>query len=320
MITPIGLHYLAIIGAVVLSALGGGIGQGIAGLGGTEAVIRQRAGQSSIFRAMMLGLALAESGTILSLVVALLMLFSQSPETITWGIAFAELGMGLAIGVSSAAMGIASGFAVKAACGSIGRQPYIAQKIITLMLLVQSIIEAPVIFALLVALLIKTRIYDAMTIFEGIKLAGAGLVMGVGSIGPSIGQAIFVNASCKAIGLNKDSYGKLLPFSLLSQAVIETPLIFSLIISALLIYKPISQNLPLTTAIVSLVIAFVVGVGTGGAAISSGYTASKSVKYVALDVKSYGLLLRTTLLGQAIIESSAIYALIVGLILITKLI
>jgi F-type H+-transporting ATPase subunit c len=319
MITPIDLHYIAIIGAVVLSALGGGIGQGIAGLGGTSAIIRQKAGQNSIFRAMMLGLALAESGTILSLVVALLMMFSQPAETVTWGIAYAELGMGFAIGIASAAMGIASGFAVKAACESVGRQPYISQKIITLMLLVQSIIEAPVIFALLVALLIKTRIYDAMTIYEGIKLAGAGLAMGVGSIGPSIGQAIFVKSACEALGLNKDSYGKVLPFSLMSQAVIETPLIFSLIISALLIYKPVTQELAVTTACVSLAIAFVVGFGTGGAAVSSGYTASKSVKYVALDVTKYGLFLRTTLLGQAIIESSAIYSLIVGLILITKL-
>jgi len=318
MLTPAFLHYLSVAIAIGLSGIGSGIGQGIAGFGALSALSRQRIGGDSIFRALVLGLALIESGLILSLVVALILLFGGMPKEITLGIGLAELGMGIAVGCTTAAVGIASSFAVKSACISISRQPHHCQKIITLMLLIQSIIEAPVIFGLLIALLIKTQITDALTLCEGIKLCASGIAIALGSIGPSIGQAIFAKESCSAAGLNTESFSNLLPFSLLSQAVIETPIIFSLVISAILIFKPIAIATATTIAIVSLVVAFTVGFGTGGSAIASGYVASKSAKYIALKKEHYPVFLQSTLLSQAIIESSAIYALIVGLVLVTR--
>ena len=316
--SPIVLHFFAVFCAIGLAAIGSGIGQGIAGFGALSSLVRQRVGGNHIFRAMVLGLALIESGMILSLVVVLMLLFGGGSTEMTWGVGYAELGMGLAIGCAAAAVSVASSFAVKSACISIGRQPYSGQKILTLMLLIQSIIEAPVIFALLIALLIKTQITDTMSIYHGFTLLGAGLTIAIGSIGPSIGQALFAHSACSAIGLNAESQNKLLPFSLLSQAVIETPLIFSLVVAALLVYKPVSETMPFVSAIVALVVAFAVGVGTAGSAVASGYTAAKSAKSVALDPDNYTTFLRATLLGQAIIESAAIYALIVGLILVTR--
>jgi F-type H+-transporting ATPase subunit c len=318
MITPITLHYAAVFFAIGLSAIGSGIGQGIAGFGTLKALARQRTGFEQIFRSMVLGLALIESGLILALVIVLILLFGGTHSEMTWAIGYAELGMGISIGFAALGVGIASSLAVKSASVSIARQPHNGQKIITLMLLVQSIIEAPVIFALLIALLIKTQITASMPLHDGLKLCAAGVAIGIGSIGPSVGQAIFASAACSAIGLRAKSYTKLLPFSLVSQAVIETPLIFSLVISTLLIFKPLSGPMAFITSALSFVIAFVVGFGTGGASIASGYVASKSVKYVALDEKNYAMYLRTTLFSQAIIESSAIYSLIVGLLLVTK--
>lgn len=316
--SPAFLHTLAAAIAIVLGGIGSGLGQGIAGLGALQAMSRQKSSIDHIVRTMILGLALIESGVILSLVITLMLLFGGI-GTITLGIGYAELGMGLAIGFSAIAISIASAYAVKAACESIARQPFFTQKIVTLMLLAQSIIGAPGVFAFIIALLIKLRISEAMTAIEGIKYLAAGFTIGVGSIGPSIGQAIFSKSSCEAAGLNQDAYSKLLTFSLLSQAVIQTPVIFCLVIAITLIFKPIvGIASPFIAAVLFFSPAFAISVGSLGTAIAIGYAASKSSKYVVLDPDNYPLFVRSSLLAQAIIESAAIYALIVALILMTK--
>jgi F0F1-type ATP synthase membrane subunit c/vacuolar-type H+-ATPase subunit K len=143
--------------------------------------------------------------------------------------------------------------------------------------------------------------------------------MGVGAIGPSVGQAIFSNSSCTAAGLNKDSFGKLLTFSLLSQAVIQTPIIFCLVIAITIIFKPVTAILtPFIASVAFFSPAFAISVGSIGPAIGIGYAASKTSRHVALDAKNYPLFVRSSLLAQAIIESAAIYALIVALVLMTK--
>ena len=237
MLTPQIIHFCTAALTVVLSSLGTALGQGIAGIGTIKALNRQEMGRPQTMRALLIGLALIESGGILALVIALMLLFTGHGEEMTWGIAWAEMGIGVSLGLAAAVVGIASGFAVRAACASTMRQPFFAQKIITLMLLSQSMIEAPVIFAFIIALMIKAAIHPALGTFEGVKLFAAGLVMGLGCIGPSIGQAFFTTASCSSVGTNRKAYKSLFAFSLLNQAIIETPVIFCLLLSVLLIFR-----------------------------------------------------------------------------------
>jgi len=317
-ITPDLLHAMSAAIAITLGGIGSGLGQGIAGFGALQAMSRQSAAIGPVVRTMILGLALIESGVILALVITLMLLFGGSPA-MTTAIGLAHLGMGFAIGLSALAISIASSFAVKAACESIARQPFFTQKIVTLMLLSQSIIGAPGIFAFIIALLIRAQIAPDLSLAGGIKLLAAGLTIGVGSIGPSIGQGIFSSASCKAAGLNKSSFAKLLTFSLLSQAIIQTPVIFCLVIAITIIIKPIVASLtPFVAAVSFFSPGFAMSVGSLGTAVAIGYAASKSCYYIALDTKHYPLHLRTSLLAQAIIQSAAIYALIVALVLILR--
>ena len=311
------LHFASAAIAIILSGLGNGIGQGIAGLSAIQATSRQAVGRENIFRTMVLGLALIESGAILALVISLIILFGK-PTELNIGNTLAELGMALAIGLSAISVSIASSFAVKAACESTSRQPFFSQKILTLMLLSQSIIEAPIVFAFIISMLIRNMSYNLISIAEGIKFLSAGLAIGIGTIGPSIGQAIFTYSAGKAAGLNRESFGKLFTFSVLSQAVIETPIIFCLIVSITLLYKPLTTTNVIYPSIVMLVSALTISVGSMGTAIATGYSASKNNKSIALDPTHYPLFIRTSLLAQAIIESSAIYALIVTLIIMIK--
>jgi F0F1-type ATP synthase membrane subunit c/vacuolar-type H+-ATPase subunit K len=317
MITSEMLHYFSIGLTIALGSIGAGVGQGIGAFNAVISMSRQPAGNDKIFRAMVIGLAFIESGVILALVIALITLFTTAIK-ITWAIAFAELGIALAIGIAATAVSVASSFVVKSAALSISRQPFFSQKVMTIMLLSQSIIEAPVVFTFIICLLIRARFSGVLAVFEGLKFLAASLCIGVGCIGPSIGQSIFAHSSCKAIGLNKGIYRQLFTFSMVNQAIIETPLIFCLLSAILMIFNPLSASNSFGALIGFCAAAFCIAFGSFGTAIGSGLVGSKSCQQMAIEPESYSVLFRSTILAQSFIQSAVIYALIVTLYLITR--
>lgn len=309
------IHYTAAFATLTIAVLGGGVGQGIASLATIEAIQRQPASYQQNFRALVIGLALIESGIIIALVTSLMIIFSTQPLTI--GIAVGELGIAAAIGLAGGAVSIASSFVVKSATESIGRQPFFATKITTVMLLAQSIMEAPVIIAFIISLLIRNRINNNPEFLYGLQGLAAGIATGFGSIGPSIGQAIFTQAACKSIGINKNAYNKIFPFMLLLEAVIETPLVFCLLIGLTILFRPL-DGASINDLFILGSAAVTISLGALGTATGIGYTASKSVASLAQNPEQYPLLLRTTLLVVAFIESAIIYAMIIAFMLIME--
>lgn len=315
MLLPQIIHYSAAFLTLAIAVLGGGIGQGIASIATIAAIQRQPCSYQANFRTLIIGLALIESGIIIALVTALMIIFSTQPLTL--GIAVGELGIAAAIGLAGGAVSIASSFVVKAAAESISRQPFFSQKITTIMLLAQSIMEFPIIIAFIVSLIIRTRVNANPELLFGLQGLAGGLAIGLGSIGPSIGQAIFTQAACAGIGTNKEAYNKIFSFMLLLVAIIETPLIFCLLISIVILYKPLDGAL-ISDALILITAAVTIGLGALGTATGIGFTGSKSVKEIANNPDLYSILLRTTLLVVAFIESAIIYAMIIALMLITK--
>lgn len=314
MITPEILHYFAAISSISLAAIGAGIGLSIAGLGAQTAMTRQPMGSLGYFRTLMIGLALIESGAIIALVTTIITL-SGGLEGLTFETGLVELGAGLAVGVAAAATSIASSFVVRASTESLARQPLFLPKIMTFMLIAQSIIEAPVIFAFISALIMRANIHPNITYFHALKLLAAGIAVAIGCIGPSIGQALFSRAACTSIGINKNAYNRLFIFSLINQAMIETPMIFCVLMAMIMINSPAA--LEITSAVKALVAAITIGLGAFGGSVGMGYVASKSCQQIALDQESYSLILRSNLLVLFFIESITIYALIIAIRLVT---
>jgi len=65
---------------------------------------------------------------------------------------------------------------------------------------------------------------------------GAGLAMGLGAIGPGIGEGFVGGKACEAIGRNPDEAGLLTRTMLVAQAVAESTGIYSLVVALLLIF------------------------------------------------------------------------------------
>ena len=72
------------------------------------------------------------------------------------------------------------------------------------------------------------------TYAQAAAFLGAAIVMGVGSIGPAIGQGLIGKAACEAVGKNPESNSKIRILMLLAMAVVETSAIYALVIAILL--------------------------------------------------------------------------------------
>ena len=68
------------------------------------------------------------------------------------------------------------------------------------------------------------------------KAIGAGLAMGIGAIGPGIGEGNAVAKACEAIGRQPESKGAVTSTMLMGCAVAETTGLYALVIAILLIF------------------------------------------------------------------------------------
>lgn len=314
------LHYSSAAITIMLGSLGGGIAQGIAGSSSLNSMLRQPISNNNISKAMIIGLALIESSIIIALVTTLSILLRIEKQS-NLGIGLAELGISLAVGVAALSISIASSISVKASTISISREPLFAPKIFTFMLLTQSVIEAPVIFAFVLGIVIRTNLNVFMTSTQGLKYLSAGILFALGCIGSSIGQAIFIYTACISIGINKHIYKKIFPFTLICQTIIETPTIFCLLVAFITIYIniPVAYINHYPIIAIFLTSTSCLFMGSLGAAISSSKIAVNSCLQIMENELAFRKIFRANLLAIAFIESVLIYALIVSLILITKI-
>ncbi len=74
-------------------------------------------------------------------------------------------------------------------------------------------------------------------IVKAAALLGAGLAMGLGAIGPGIGEGFAAGKACEGISRRPEEYNNLFRTMLIGQAVSESTGIYSLVIALILIGK-----------------------------------------------------------------------------------
>lgn len=310
--TAILLHYTAVCLAIVLPALGVGLGQGLISMAAFYTIDRQPRSKNKCNRLFFVAVTLTETASVLSVLVGVVILTSPIPNLPG---AVAELGAALAIALPAGVVGINSAFAAREAFRSLSRQPFIDNKIMNLMLLTQSIIQTPVIFGLIMGWLLIQQVSGVATISDGLKFFGSGLVLAIGSIGPTIGLANFAKEACKNVGLNREVYAKTISFTFISQAMIETPILFSLVVSLILYFRPVIETGHYVGFIYTCA-ALAAGVSTFATGLSSGKTAATACREIRKYPEQYQILSRTSLLGQTMVDTNAIYGLIVAILMI----
>ena len=311
-------HYLSCALTVIIPALGVGLGQGLTSLSALRAIDEQPVARGEIMRTFVLAMALIETAAILSFIIGLkLALFgTHSAFENAPYIHYAELGIMFAVALSGCASGIMSAFPAQKALLSVARQPFFLNKIQLIMLVTQSIMQTPIIFALLVSLVIQNQLESITTLSDSLRIIGSGLSLGIGSIGPVIGLGLLAKAACKAVSINKNIFAKIFSFTVISSALIESAILFSFII-ALYLLKPLSSDAPYK-GLSLLAGGLAMGLSTLGVGISSGKLTAQTCNSFTSKPELYSVLTKSSLFSQVLIETSAIYALVISLMLINS--
>ena len=312
--------------AVGLIAIGAGLAVGIAGLSGIGQGIAAASGIScvaedeEVFGKGMVFSVLPETQAIYGLLIAiLLMIFSGllgEGADLHVGLGLVGVGAGLAVGIAGLS-GIGQGIAAASGIATVTDDETMFGKSMVFSVLP----ETQAIYGLLVAILLMVfsglltgDFPDAMLGPGGHGLGmvavGAGLAVGIAGIS-GVGQGITSGASIPAVAKRGDVFGKGMIFSVMS----ETFAIFGLLIAILLLIftgmlgdpSPIEPSLGL----VGVGAGLAVGIAGMGAGIGVGIVGAAGAGIVAEDPDKFG----KSLVFQALPQTQAIYALLVGILL-----
>ena len=110
------------------------------------------------------------------------------------------------------------------ALGAVARQPFLASKLSNFMLLSQSLIQTPLIFGFIVALIIRTKFPFVTTFSQALTLIGSGAAIGLGCIGPAFGGGFFTKTACQSAGVIKPLIQSFLRLPLSVRQLLKHPL------------------------------------------------------------------------------------------------
>ena len=299
-----------------LGAVGAAIGEGYTAAQANLAVSRSPRLSGDIFKNMLVGQAVAESASIFALVISILLLFMDkgNPNMLK---AAALLGAGLSMGFGAIGSGVGSGFPGGQACLGISRQPALTSRLTTNMLIGSAVCQTPAIFSMVVALMLLFMDFSGAPLQPTwAALVGAGLSTGLAAIGSGYGGGMAAGTSCEGVARQPEAVGNVTTIMLVGQAVAQTPSIFGLLVSFILMFKTFPESTQLHAAMALLGAGLCTGFGGIGPGVGNGMAAESAVRWVARNVKNAADLMRTMLVGQAVSQSTAIYAMVVSLVLI----
>ena len=71
---------------------------------------------------------------------------------------------------------------------------------------------------------------------ESAKVFAAAIAIGLGAVGPAIGEGMIAAKALSAIGRNPEASGKIMPFMFATMAVTESTGIYALVVSLLILF------------------------------------------------------------------------------------
>ncbi|MBW2060671.1 MAG: ATP synthase F0 subunit C [Deltaproteobacteria bacterium] len=301
--------------AIGLGAIGAGIGEGYTAGLANRAISRQPDKAGDVLKSMLIGQALAESAAIFALVIAMLLVLMDFGTNIITAVALA--GAGICMGFGALGPGIGAGFPAGRACEGISRQPAASSSLSNTMLIGSAICQTSAIYSMVVALMLMFFDYSSRALNpNAAALFAAGLSTGLAAIGSGIGEGLTAGGAMQTIARQPTSAGPATAGMLVGQAVAETPAIFGLLISLILLFRVYPPADTIITAAALVGAGLCMGLGGIGPGIGSGAAGEYAINWLGRNEEISGLLTRTMLVGQAVSQSTSIYAMVISLVLI----
>ncbi len=231
----------------------------------------------------------------------------------------AAIAVGFAM-IAGIGPGIGQGYAAGKAAEAVGRNPKNQKQVTMVMLLGAAVAETSGILALVVALMLLFG--NFLVDMKGSTLVVAGSAIGAGiammaGIGPGIGQGLAAGKGAETVGRNPKEQRSITVVMLLGAAVAETSGILALVVALILLFGNPFLNLQgslivITASAIGAGISMLAGIGPG---IGQGYAAGKGTEACGRRPEHQSLIMRAMFIGQAVAQTTGIYALIIALIL-----
>lgn len=146
---------------------------------------------------------------------------------------------------------------------------------------------------------------------------GAGLAV-IAGLGAGIGQGYAAGKGAEAVGINRSKVREVTIVMLLGAAMAATPGILALVIALILLFSnPLLDaqgvSIVLAASTLGAGIAMITGIGPG---IGQGYAAGKGAETTGVRPEHQGTIVKVMLLGQAVGQTTGIYALVIALLLL----
>lgn len=158
---------------------------------------------------------------------------------------------------------------------------------------------------------------NARAIILAASAIGVGFAM-IAGIGPGIGQGYAAGKGAEAVSMNPKSGKQVTMIMLLGAAVAETSGILALVVALIMLYaNPLvgftTGTIVVAASAIGAGLAMIAGIGPG---VGQGYAAGKGTETVGKRPALQGPIIRTMFLGQAVAQTTGIYALIIALVLL----
>ncbi len=238
--------------------------------------------------------------------------------TENWIQVAAFVGGGLAMGFGAIGAAIGEGYTASEANAAISRNPRLSGEIFKTMLVGQAIAESASIFALVVAMILLFTNFSSVSLVTAAVVLSAGLCMGIGAIGSGVGSGFPAGAACKGMARQPGMGGRLTTNMLIGSAVCQTPSIFALVTSFILLFTDFTVRPLCPTWAAVLGAGLATGLGAVGSGLGGGLVAGASCDGVARTPSAASSVTNVMLLGQAVTQTTAIYGLLVSFILMFK--
>jgi len=142
--------------------------------------------------------------------------------------------------------------------------------------------------------------------------------MGLGAIGAGFGIGLAGSKAAEAVARQPSAAGQITKTMLVGQAVTESPAIFALLIALFLVFNV--YKVPESPSIINLAAVLAgglcIGFGAMGPGFGSGLVNASTCEGVGRNPESEAALLRTMLIGQAVSQSTSVYALVISMCLL----
>lgn len=216
------------------------------------------------------------------------------------------LGAGLAIGLAGLWVGIGEWLLARKSLHTMGKNPNLGGTMLVITILWIALVESAAIYGLIVALQIMWL--DFATMAPGVTI-GAGLAIGLAGLWVGVGQWMLVTGAMEAIHKNPQLKGKLMTFMILFLALVESAAIYGLVIALML--------LGFETGMIDMYGAIGAGLAVGLAGLWVGIgewmIAKRAMQAIGDNPDKIWSFLVLAILWIALVESAAIYGLVVSL-------